>query len=342
MTRNMASNNSSELPGLELSSSFEVISYLVLNSCLLVLFAIPGLILNGLVAVALAGEITKKQGRAQWILLLNISLAGLATTLTVGSVCASSLLLVTNVHESAEWLCRVSLAVYHISIAIRTASLALLSVVVYIIIKHGLSKVKLAPLIASVVILWVVVLLSGLPYFTPAYQYAEFRKDILVCDTVFTSSAYAHIGFTLLFIDIPGRLTSVIAIIAAVVHVRKSTVTDFHPIKKSFLRFSVILLCINILILLTNVIGTIIFVLPMDADVAVLIWLNLTATFVIVLPTIVVPLLMMVLFNRVSSAVKDLLTGKRCTGWFCSLVPKKSAVFGPQKVKEDHPQPSPA
>ena len=325
----MASNNSSELPGLEFSSSFEVISYLVLNSFLLIFFALPGLILNGLVAVALAGEITKKQGRAQWILLLNISLAGLATTLTVGSVCASSLLLVSNVHETAEWLCRVSLTVYHISIAIRTASLALLSVVVYIIIKHGLSKVKLAPLIASVVILWVVVLLSGLPYLTPAYQYRELRKDILVCVAVFTSSAYVHIGFTLLFIDIPGRLTSVIAIIAAVAHVHKNTVTDFHPIKKSFLRFSVILLCINILILLTNVIGTIIFVLPMDADIAVLIWLNFTATFVIVLPTIVVPVLMMALFNRVSSAVKDLLTGKRCRGWFWPAVTKKSAVFGP-------------
>ena len=329
VTRNMASNNSSELPGLEFSSSFEVISYLVLNSLLLIFFALPGLILNGLVAVALAGEITKKQSRAQWILLFNISLAGLATTLTVGSVCASSLLLVSNVNESAEWLCRVSLTVYHISIAIRTASLALLSVVVYIIIKHGLSKVKLAPLIASVVILWVVVVLSGLPYLTPAYQYRELQKDILVCVAVFTSSAYVHIGFTLLFIDIPGRLMSVIAIIAAVAHVRKNTVTDFHPIKKSFLRFSVILLCINILILLTNVIGTIIFVLPMDADVAVLIWLNLTATFVIVLPTIVVPLLMMVLFNRVSSAVKDLLTGKRCRGWFRPFVTNKSAVFGP-------------
>ena len=325
----MASNSSSELPGLEFSSSFEVLSYLVLNSCLLVFFALPGLILNGLVTVALAGEITKKQGRAQWIILLNISLAGLATTLTVGSVCASSLLLVSNVNESAEWLCRVSLAVYHISIAIRTASLALLSVVVYIIIKHGLSKVKLAPLIASVVILWVVVLLSGLPYLTPAYQYRELQKDILVCVAVFTSSAYVHIGFTLLFIDIPGRLMSVVAIIAAVAHVRKNTVTDFHPIKKSFLRFSVILLCINILILLTNVIGTIIFVLPMDADVAALIWLNLTATFVIVLPTIVVPVLMMVLFNRVSSAVKDLLTGKRCRGCFWPFVTKTSAVFGP-------------
>ena len=67
-------------------------------------------------------------------------------------------------------VCRISFSDIHISIAIRTASLALLSVVVYIIIKHGLSKVKLPPLIAAVVILWVVVVLSGLPYLTPAYQ----------------------------------------------------------------------------------------------------------------------------------------------------------------------------
>ena len=91
VTRNMASNNSSELP--ELATSFEVNSYLALNSCLLIFFALPGLILNGLAAVALAGELAKKQGRAQWIILLNISLAGLVTALTLGTVSTSRLLL---------------------------------------------------------------------------------------------------------------------------------------------------------------------------------------------------------------------------------------------------------
>ena len=92
VTVNMASNNSSELP--ELATSFVVNSYLALNSCLLI--ALPGLILNGLVAVALAGELAKKQGRAQWIILLNISLAGLVTTLTLGAVSTSRLLLFNN------------------------------------------------------------------------------------------------------------------------------------------------------------------------------------------------------------------------------------------------------
>ena len=90
---------------------------------------------------------------------------------------ASHLFLVSNVHEGAVWVCRISFSVFQISIAIRTASLALLSIVVYIIIKHGLSKVKLVPLIASVAILWVVVL-SGLPYLTPAYQFEAFCKGI--------------------------------------------------------------------------------------------------------------------------------------------------------------------
>ena len=179
----MASNN---------SSSFEVNSFLAVSSCALIFFALLGLILNGLVAVALAGEIAKKQGRAQWIILFNISLAGLVTTLSLSVLSRSRLFRANNVQEGAVWLCQIGCSAVHISIAICTASLALLSVVVYIIIKHGLSKVKLAPLIASVVILWVVVLLSGLPYLTPAYQYEPFRNGILVCGTTFTSSAYAH------------------------------------------------------------------------------------------------------------------------------------------------------
>ena len=306
----MTSNNSS-VP-TDLSSSFEVNSFLAVNSCTLIFLALPGLILNGLVAVALAGEIAKKQGRAQWIILLNISIAGLVTTLSLGALSVSRLFLVNNVHEDAVWLCRIGFSAFHISIAIRTASLALLSVVVYIIIKHGLSRVKLAPLIASVVILWVVVVLSGLPYLTPAYQYEPFRNGILVCATTFTSSAYAHIGLSLLFIDIPGRLISICTIIAAAVHVKRSTVTDFNPIKRSLLRFSVVLLCINILILFTNMIGTLGFVLPMGADVSVLVWLSLIIYVAIFLPALVVPILMMVLFKPIWSAVKGLLMCRRC------------------------------
>ena len=305
---NMSSNNSSEL----LDFSFEVNSYLAVNSCVLIFLALPGLVLNCLVAVALVGEITKKQGRAQWIILLNISLAGLVTTLSLSALSASRLFLVNNVQGGAVWLCSFTFSVIHTSVAIRTASLVLLSVVVYIIIKHGLSKVKLAPLIASVVILWVVVVLSGLPYFAPAYQYEPFRKGILVCDTTFTSSAYAHISLTFLFIDIPGRLISVCTIIAAVVHVKQKTVTDFNPIKRSLLRFSVVLLCINVLILLTNMVGTLGFVLPSGADVSVLVWLSLIIYVALFLPAIVVPVLMMVLFKPIWSAVKGLLMCKNC------------------------------
>ena len=206
------------------------------------------------------------------------------------------------------WLCRIGFSAVHISIAIRTASLALLSVVVYIIIKHGLSKVKLAPLIASVVILWVVVVLSGLPYFTPAYQYEPIRNGILVCATTFTSSAYAHIGLSLLFIDIPGCLISICTIIAAAVHVKRSTVTDFNPIKRSLLKFSVILLCINTLILLTNVAATVGLIMVVWVNITVLVWLVLAINAAIFLPALVVPVLMMVLFKPIWSAVKNLFT----------------------------------
>ena len=306
----MASNNSSELP--EPATSFEVNSHLALNSCFLIFFAIPGMILNNLVAAALAGEVAKKQGRAQWIILLNISLAGLVTTVTLGSVSTSRLLLFNNVQESAVWLCRVSHAALHISIAIRTVSLALLSVVVYIIIKHGLSKVKLIPLIAAVVILCVVVVLTGILYLTPAYQYEAFRKGILICDSMFTRVAYVHISLSVLFIDTPARLISIATIIAAAVHVKRSTVTDFSPIKRSLLRFSVVLLFINILILFANIVAALGFILPMGSEVSVLVWLSATVDVAVVLPTVVVPVLMMVLFKPIWSAVKGLLTCRRC------------------------------
>ena len=155
-------------------------------------------------------------------------------------------------------------------------------------------------------------MLTSIPYLTPAYQYEVLRKGILVCDTTLTWIAYVHIALSILFIDIPGRFISVCTIIAAVIHVKRNTVTDFSPIIRSFLRFTVILLCINILILLTNIVGILGFVLPMDGDVSVLVWLSSTANIAVVLPTVVVPVLMMILFKPIWSAVKGLLTCRRC------------------------------
>ena len=120
------------------------------------------------------------------------------------------------------------------------------------------------------------------------------------------------IGLSLLFIDIPGRLISICTIVAAAIHVKGSTVTDFNPIKRSLLRFSVVLLCINILILFTNMVGTLGFILPMGADVTVLVWLSLIIYVAIFLPALVVPILMMVLFKPIWSAVKGLLMCRRC------------------------------
>ena len=72
------------------------------------------------------------------------------------------------------------------------------------------------------------------------------------------------------------------------------------------------MLLINILTLLANTVASLAFVLPMGADVAVLVWLRLTANIFIVLPTLVVPVLMMVLFKPIRSAVKGLFTCRMC------------------------------
>ena len=327
---NVASNNSSEVP--EFGTTFEVNSYLAVNSCLLVFIAVPGLLLNGLLMITLAGLIAKKQGRAQWIIVLNIALAGLVTILGLAALSVSRLFLINNVQEGAEWACRISQAAVHISIAIRTAALAVLSVVMYIIIKHGLSKVKLYPLTAAIIILWMIVVISGIPYLTPAYEYKAFRKGILICDTALTRAAYVHISLSILFIDIPGRFISVFTVIAAAIHVKRRSVRDYNPIKKSFFRFSVVLLCINILVALVNIIATLGYVLPIGTseDVAVLVWLNSTINIAICLPAFVAPVLMMIIFKPIWNAVKSLLTCQRCRepahGAISMPVPKEAGL----------------
>ena len=92
-------------------------------------------------------------------------------------------------------------------------------IVSVIIIKHGLSKVKLLPLIAAIVILGVAVVHTGIPYLTSAYQYEAFCKGILVSDTVLTRIAYMHIGLSVLSIVTPARLISIATIIAIAMYI---------------------------------------------------------------------------------------------------------------------------
>ena len=87
---------------------------------------------------------------------------------------------------------------------------------------------------------------------------------------------------------------------------------DFSPIKKSLFKFTIALLCINILIVITNIVGTLGFVLPMGAGIDVLVWLSLTINIALILPAVAVPVLMMIIFKPIWNAVKSLLTCNRC------------------------------
>ena len=59
--------------------------------------------------------------------------------------------------------------------------------------------------------------------------------------------------------------------------------------------------------MLTTTVDILGFILPMGADVTVLVWLSLTNYIAIFEPAIVVPVLIMILFKAIWSAVKGLL-----------------------------------
>ena len=67
------------------------------------------------------------------------------------------------------------------------------------------------------------------------------------------------------------------------------------------------------LVLFANIVAALAFVLPRGASIAVLIWLSLIVNIAIILPTVVVPVLMMILFKPIWSAVKGLLMCQRYT-----------------------------
>ena len=50
----------------------------------------------------------------------------------------------------------------------------MISVTVFITIKHGAKKIKTFPLFIALVIMWVIEIVSAVPYFTAAYEIETF------------------------------------------------------------------------------------------------------------------------------------------------------------------------
>ena len=282
--------------------------YLALYSLSLIVICPAQLFLNALTMSALLVNPTFKSIPSQRNVLVNITAVGLLTGL--GLVCfnIAGIMLTAGLAEAGTGMCIFVQFIFHTGILTRNLMWVTLTVVIFIVIRWGVNMVKTIPLLVAMIVIWIVTAVSGIPYFTPIYDFNNLL-DGVICLAQLTPPAFIHQAVVTLTMGLPTHFVVLAFVIAAVVYVRQSTQGENSVLRVAMVKFVGLLLIVNFVTLGANIFAIVPFAFRQSASLSVLVAFHLLSfNLLLSLPGIVTPLLMAATFRPVRESMKKILT----------------------------------
>ena len=313
---NISGNVSIVLP---FASVLGVQGYTAMVTVLLVLLVPPQLFLSIITIAGLCAGKEFRKIKAQRNIMIGIGATGFTSSMIVIMYAIAEYLFLNHHKEAGVVFCHGATLFYHINAGMRNVFLATLSVTVFITIKHGHQKIKVTYLNIALVVMFVIVLLLGIVYFFPSAVDFSFQFDGVLCLPNPSPSGYAGIGIALALIDIPSRIISIAVVVASLVFVKKhsSTLTVDNRLKIAMVKFTVLLVILNIVVFVANYVALIPFLLLAtfqdQLDFAGLAIFRQLIDFILPsVPAVITPLMMMAVFKPLRAAIKTLLFSYCC------------------------------
>ena len=249
-------NSTDSTTGLPRPSVLSVEGYLTLDLISLVLISPLELILNTLVLVAFSLNKEFKRSAPQRTIHLNILVAGLVSSVAVIFIAASYAVIVTGHSSTGGILCAIFYYLSYLGFGMNNILLVTLAVTLYIVIRCGVEKVKIVHLNVTIIIIWIIMAILPIPYFTPLYDFSQ-PFDGAICIPIFQPGSYAHLITSTLLTDILARIVSVIMVIALLVYVWRNTFSSDFRLKKAMVKFTGLLLLENFVRFLLVLLGAV-------------------------------------------------------------------------------------
>ena len=303
-------NSTDSTTGLPCPSALSVEGYLTLDLISLVLISPLELILNTLVLVAFSLNKEFKRSAPQRTIHLNILVAGLVSSVAVIFIAASYAVMVTGHSSTGGILCAIFYYLSYLGFGMNNILLVTLAVTLYIVIRCGIEKVKTMHLNVTIIIIWIIMAILPIPYFTPLYDFSQ-PFDGAICIPIFQPGSYAHLITSTLLTDILARIVSVIMVIALLVYVWRNTFSSDFRLKKAMVKFTGLLLLENFvrfLLVLLGAVGIAGGSLLGAHGVVAFNYFNIFVT--IRLPILVPPILIIVLYKPIRRTMKGILCCK--------------------------------
>ena len=310
-----------------LGSALRQQGYTALYSVLLVLLVPPQLFLS---VFTIAGLCTGKAFRsskikAQRNLMILMAGMGFVSSMSELMLAIAQYLFVHRYKDAGAVFCHGASWFINLNGGMRSFLLTVLSVTVYIILKHGHKKIRSTHLYISLVGMLLVVLILGIPHLVPAALNFSTPLDGAICFVNPSPAGYATLGLTFL-VGMPVRCIMIGVIIASVVFVKKHNAmeTEHKEIKMAMVKLAACLITLHVIVTIANNIIFTPFIIVITAsnqvDIQGVVISTIFSHFISQSASaIATPLVMMVVFKPLRKETKRVLF-KMC----CRIIDKKS------------------
>jgi hypothetical protein len=177
-------------------------------------------------------------------ILCNILAAAEVVILGLGIFFIDTIVLSVQQHLlQSDLICRLIYTTLAMGFSSRLILMPTFAIVVVILVRHGITKIRLWPTIVSVMSLWLLSILPNLAIFSPKVWVFTTSDG---CPLYATGTA--SIIYTFLFITVYGfcgMLITVVSTIYGVVYIKRHTISQDRSVMKNMLKFATFLLLGN-------------------------------------------------------------------------------------------------
>ena len=297
-------NTTSPPPFAEIIS---ISGYITIALVFLLVIVPIQLCLNGCTISALLESPTFQKAVVQKTLLLGLTITGLINILAIFFYSVTVLAAVVQPESSDinHGLCLFSFCLFHIGTQIRYLYWATTAVVLFIIIRHGVEKVKTIPLTVAMVIMALIVVVSAVPFFKLTPLYVFVNLDGVLCFP-FPADATGIVYETIVYMPmgLVAPLLAIAMLITTLVYVKKNTISDNNLVNRAMVKLAIPLLTIAIVILVASTYFEILIGYTGSQNHVTLVRsFVVSAVVLLALPEIVTPVVMIAVFKPIRDAI---------------------------------------
>ena len=296
------------------ASILGVEGYYAVVSVLLATLVPAQLFLSVITIVGLCVGKEFKQFRLQRALMIAMVAMGFVSSTSVVMYSIAEYLFLNRNTEAGAAFCHGGLLFLCLDYVLRDVLLVFFSVLVFIVIKYGRQKVRVAYFSIALLLVVFLILIVSIVYLIPSVVDFSLPIDGAVCVGLLSVASYASLTVLFTLTSTPPRVISVGIVIAILVFVKQhsNTLEENKKFKIAILKFLAIVTIMNILLIVQLILQ---FVVPAHVrfnETAFIVISHLVHFVLPSVPAIITPLLLMVVFKPLTAAIKTLLLPSCC------------------------------